>query len=542
MVPVPDHSTGRPDAPSERLDGDVGNVFLFGAQGTDYLDQLSALLRSVATTPADQANHLLKAFLQASHAAIMEESALIPEDALASFPRPSQFKTLDDLVVYHTAAGTRNPAINGALLCVTQIASFLVASPSPSALLRETHIATGFCSGILPAAAVALSRTPLQLVSVGVELVRLALWIGTESGQVATKHAEESEASWCLVIHGLDGPQTVQRLLDAFNARTTADTPLYISSIVEDKNISVSGTPPLLDLLHSALTSPVTPDYVLKGMGLDALPRINLLRLPVYSPYHSAPLLSEAAARVLERVAERGIGRQFPNAETRNARLVLPTTGGETDAGNDLVEALVHTILTDVNRWDLVVQSPLLQASKARFCFVDKGARGLAGLLKKANERQELLPTKVLGGLAGGQAMQDPSGLQDDRIAVVSVSCRFPNGADTLDKFWAMLNDEVDCCQEVPEHLFDWKAYRATSPSQRNAMSIPHGNFLHDVDKFDNLLFNMSPRESLQLDPQHRYALMCCYEAMEDAGYVPDQIASYLTTRVGCFLGAASDE
>ncbi|PWN89743.1 ketoacyl-synt-domain-containing protein, partial [Acaromyces ingoldii] len=73
-------------------------------------------------------------------------------------------------------------------------------------------------------------------------------------------------------------------------------------------------------------------------------------------------------------------------------------------------------------------------------------------------------------------------------------------------------------------------------------MSVPYGNFLDSVDKFDNQLFSMSPKESIQLDPQHRLALMCCYEAMEDAGFVPEQMSSYLTTRVGCFIGASSDD
>ncbi|KAL9932115.1 hypothetical protein V8E36_008887 [Tilletia maclaganii] len=544
------------------------HVLVFGAQGIEYLDQLQLIIDHCAS-PEGAHDHAVKAFLQACHTAIVEGSAKLPHEVLADFPGWGQLSNLSRLVDFHAKDNTRNAAVNGALLCTVQIAALLLASKRSPTLLRRLTAVSGFCSGILPAAAVALADSPLELTSIGVEMVRLALWIGAESGLAAKQLAgKRRQDSWCLVIHG---PQIsfalVSQLVEAFNTNfsfknPTRDQPaasalrpsIYVSSVTSDNNISIAGHPALLDYFESALTSPVQASYVIEANGGQPLSRLGVVRIPVCSLYHSQSTLQAAVDKVLERAEQSGIRAQFwkPLEQSLKLRrqLIFPVDPEQAPAAGSLLQKIAATVLTDVNRWDLAIKTEAIAASGSTYSYVDKGARGLiTQITNMTTQHVDLQPNKVLSPssrteqAALGIHPDDPSHLQDDRIAVVSVSCRFPNGAEDPESFWKMLEQGANTCQEVPSHLFDWKAYQTKNPeAQRNSMSIGYGNFLANVDKFDNLLFNMSPRESLQLDPQHRFTLMCCYEAMEDAGYVPDQLACYNTTRVGCFIGASSDD
>ncbi|KAK8102475.1 Bcpks18 [Apiospora sp. TS-2023a] len=95
----------------------------------------------------------------------------------------------------------------------------------------------------------------------------------------------------------------------------------------------------------------------------------------------------------------------------------------------------------------------------------------------------------------------------DDAIAVVGLSCHFPN-AETPAKFWEMLKS------------------KQTS------------TLLGPVDEFDCGLFRKSPREAEFLDPQQRLGLHLAYEALESGGFF--QPSSSTTDNVGCYVGVSS--
>lgn len=67
------------------------------------------------------------------------------------------------------------------------------------------------------------------------------------------------------------------------------------------------------------------------------------------------------------------------------------------------------------------------------------------------------------------------------------------------------------------------------------------GCFLSDPGAFDARLFNMSPREALQVDPTHRLLLMTSLEALEKAGYNPGAGLLPRARRTAVYFGQNAD-
>ncbi|HEY0698388.1 MAG TPA: beta-ketoacyl synthase N-terminal-like domain-containing protein, partial [Micromonospora sp.] len=110
-------------------------------------------------------------------------------------------------------------------------------------------------------------------------------------------------------------------------------------------------------------------------------------------------------------------------------------------------------------------------------------------------------------------------------IAIVATSCRFPGGADTPERFWALLERGGDAITPVPgDRGWDLTGESVTL----------EGGFLPEAGWFDAEFFGISPREARSMDPQQRLLLETAWEAFERAGIEP---TSARGTRTGVFVG-----
>jgi phthiocerol/phenolphthiocerol synthesis type-I polyketide synthase C len=124
-------------------------------------------------------------------------------------------------------------------------------------------------------------------------------------------------------------------------------------------------------------------------------------------------------------------------------------------------------------------------------------------------------------------------------IAVVGIGCRFP-GAHGPQRFWQLLVDAVDALDADRGAGDDGDgddAVRQSLAARPGEPELPRGGRLRNVDEFDAEFFGMSPREAQRTDPQARLLLETTWEALEDAGLNPDQLAGTLT---GVFVGQAA--
>jgi acyl transferase domain-containing protein/acyl-CoA synthetase (AMP-forming)/AMP-acid ligase II/acyl carrier protein len=124
-------------------------------------------------------------------------------------------------------------------------------------------------------------------------------------------------------------------------------------------------------------------------------------------------------------------------------------------------------------------------------------------------------------------------------IAIIGIGCRFPGGADGPQEYWRLLSDGRDAVTEVPADRWRVQDLFDEDPATPGKTTSRWGGFLTGVDRFDPAFFGISPREAAGMDPQQRLLAEVAWEALEDAGIVPDQLAGSAT---GVFIGIATND
>jgi polyketide synthase PksL len=118
-------------------------------------------------------------------------------------------------------------------------------------------------------------------------------------------------------------------------------------------------------------------------------------------------------------------------------------------------------------------------------------------------------------------------------IAIIGLAGRYPQ-AENLQEFWKNLQNGRDCITEIPLERWDHELYYDPDRNKLGKTYCKWGGFIADVDKFDPLFFNISPKEAALIDPQERLFLQTAWETIEDAGYTK---ASVSGRRVGVYVG-----
>ncbi len=116
-------------------------------------------------------------------------------------------------------------------------------------------------------------------------------------------------------------------------------------------------------------------------------------------------------------------------------------------------------------------------------------------------------------------------------IAIIGLAGRFP-GANNTDEFW---NNLIQGKETISKFTNKELQESGIQPSEyKNPRYVKAKGIVEDIDKFDTDFFGYPPKEVEKMDPQIRLLHECCWEALENAGQIPDS----KTETIGLYLGA----
>ncbi|PNP56850.1 hypothetical protein THARTR1_03085 [Trichoderma harzianum] len=489
------------------------HLLLFGDQTVEKLTSIRALVHNAKTSPA------AKRFLQEVTDVVQIEFSTLSK---SEHGWTGNFDTLLGLAEENEEQHGANALVSTVLMCIGRLGELVVHAERDPTILgtpeRPVEI-LGFCTGLLPAAAVVAAKDTSELHALAREIVLVTFRMTREIVR-QTKLVEDSSGDWARTYIGISR-ERMKSILDDFHLSNSIPLTRQISiGVISEKWTTIIGAPSSLTRLSSWSSEIELASHAKTDIGA-------LIHSKVLPPIDLEKILAPFSWR--DRVLD-----------WTKARMISPASC--TDYTNSSLGSLIGQIIIDIASNALLIDETIHACisrldKSTTFRVSVPGPTGYLPAVEQAFRSFKVQyevnkhTTDVTNSGRGGS----------DMIAIIGMSGKFP-GSNSAEEFW----DDVlaaNCHTEsVPKSRWDLDVFfdPEDKSTRKNATTAMHGAWLESPGLFDNRLFNMSPREASQTDPIHRLLLTTSYEALESAGYSPDGTISTESNRVASFFGQTS--
>ncbi|EED15770.1 polyketide synthase, putative [Talaromyces stipitatus ATCC 10500] len=502
----------------------IYQLYVFGDLNNDFDSSLRALCKS-------QGNPLLVSFLDRAAFALRAEIGALPLAQRSVFP---SFTTLPELLAKLQSDSVPHPALETALVCVLQFASF-IKYISQAGQLYPTNAnerLTGLCTGLLTAVTVSCCRSLSELIPLAVHTVIIALHTGflVNAVRLRIELSGNASDSWSMVIPGLKEDPAIA-VLEKFSS---------------EMGIPVASRPYISASSHSGVTLSGPPQTLSHLLASDYLPTRTSLQTRIRGPYHAPHLYDETDVEDILQTVSNGSWGTLCNHITVQTSCACNAAGEANFAS--LMRVALREILLEPLRIDMLsngVASEIAATGTAKCTLLPVGTLASSAFitaLKNAGTSKVDVDNSMKGLSIPEISIASDSGVfGQSKLAIVGYSGRFPD-ANSNNAFWELLCEGRDVARVTPKQRWNVATHVDPTLKKKNTSGTLYGCWLKDPGHFDARFFGMSPREAPQVDPAQRLSLMTVYEAMENAGMVPDATPSTRRDRVGVFVGSISND
>lgn len=319
----------------------------------------------------------------------------------------------------------------------------------------------GLSTGLLAAAAVALSPAVPALIPLAVEVVliafRLGLHIEKTAKNVESSHNTEG-ASWSYVVPGKTEAEA-QAALDLFHSEKVTTGMLFqgLNAYFHIQIMPISNHAYVSASTSNSTTISGPPTTLTQFFETSISFTKDHLALPVNGPYHAQHLHNGLDAKNFLRSTNTKASHILPTY-----RLALPlisTSTGQCFDEKLEASALLASIIEDILKQPFHLEKVVdgctnLANGLSKYTMISFGPNSAESMIIKALESEtnatveihEASPANIPQGLtAFGDA---PRTSRRPKLAIVGMAGRFPNAADH-EKFWDLLEAGLDVHKRV---------------------------------------------------------------------------------------------
>lgn len=126
-----------------------------------------------------------------------------------------------------------------------------------------------------------------------------------------------------------------------------------------------------------------------------------------------------------------------------------------------------------------------------------------------------------------------PDVIANEAIAIVGLSCRFPE-APTPEAFWKVLLNEKNVISEIPSSRIPIERFFDEDKDADGKTNQKLGAYLENIHHFDPFFFNISPKEAMEMHPSQKLMMELAWESLERSAI---SYKSILGSNTGVYIG-----